>query len=71
MNTILRNHIRTGFLTNLARVRRTCYKMTERIEQLHQSHMVDEAKEMDAVEAAAMEAEEILDMVPPNEESNS
>ena len=31
-----------------------------------------EAKEMDAVEAAAMEAEEVVDMVPPNEElSNS
>ena len=33
--------------------------------------MVAEAKEMDAVEAAAMEAEEMVDIIPPNEELNN
>ena len=33
--------------------------------------VVAEVEEMDAVEAAAMEAEEMVDKIPPNEESNN
>ena len=45
--------------------------MIERIEQSHQNETLPEAEAMDAVEAVAMEAEKMVDMVPPNEESSS
>ena len=76
MNTILRNHVQTGYTTSLAKVKRKCCKMTEQIEQSHHSHMVVAAaetkdEELDAMEAVAMEDEEMVDMAPPNERLSS
>ena len=71
MNTILRKHIRTGCTTSLATVKRKCCRMTERIGQLHPHSVAVEAEAMDAVEAMATEAEEMVDMAPPNKELNS